>query len=87
MGLKNDATLVQPLATVGAQVGGEAVARGSAGFVNTYRPEQWLTGLTEPPGLSARNKSRHFDNEGCEAVTNQASFRSEPLVAVGRGWL
>jgi hypothetical protein len=27
MGLRNDATLGQPLATVGAQVGGEAVAR------------------------------------------------------------
>ena len=32
-------------------------------------------------------KSRHFDNEGCEAVTNQASFTTGPLVPVGRGWL
>jgi hypothetical protein len=44
MGLRNDTTLGQPLATVGAQVSGEAV--------------------------KAATKTRHFDNEGCEAVTN-----------------
>jgi len=46
MGLKNDATLV----------GGEAVASGSAGIVTTYRLSTWLTGPTELPWLSARNK-------------------------------
>jgi hypothetical protein len=35
MGLRNDATLGNPLARVGAQVGGEAVASGSAGIVTT----------------------------------------------------
>ena len=51
MGLRNDVYFSATSRDGGsAKSAAKAVARGSAGFVNTYRPEQWLTGLTEPPG-------------------------------------
>ena len=72
MGLRNGATLV----------GGEAVASGSERIVTTYRPEHVVNmGLQNFRGCRRATKIRHFDNDGCEAVTNQASFRAEPLVA------
>jgi CheY-like chemotaxis protein len=41
------------------------------------------------PGSTAvgPQQIRHFDNGGCEAVTNQTSFTTQPLVPVGREWL
>ena len=52
-------------------------SRVTRGNLTTYRPgARGLTGPTELPWLSARDKIRNFDNGGCEAVTNQASFQS-----------
>ena len=68
-------------------MGGIAIASDSGACDHVSPGATWLTGPTELPWLSARDKTRNVDNGGCEAVTNQASFTTGPLAQVGRGWL
>jgi len=60
-------------------------SRVTRGHVTTYRPEHVVNRADRTP--VAVGPQQRFDNEGCEAVTNQASFTTGPLVPVGRGWL
>jgi hypothetical protein len=51
--------------------------------VTTYRPEHVVNRADRAP--VAVGPQQRFDNEGCEAVTNQASFTTGPLVPVVAG--
>jgi hypothetical protein len=62
-------------------------SRVTRGNVTTYRPEHVVNRADRTPVAVGRDKIRHFDNGGCEAVTNQHPFRAEPLVPVSREWL
>ena len=45
--------------------------------------KMYLQQKKEARGLSGRTKDKTLTMRGCEAVTNQASFTTEPLVDVG----
>ena len=64
--------------------GGNAIASDSGGC-DHVSPGKGVVNRADrtPVAVGPQTKTRHFDNGGCEAVTNQASFTTEPLVPVG----
>lgn len=65
---------------------GDLIVSGSAGIVTTLSPAHVVKGPRRSRGC--RLMLRVSETGGCKAMTNQASFRVEPLVTHARGeWL